>query len=177
MIVPTAPRTGVAEIRGQIRLHLGAAHEQAVSDALMERAYTVQPFGQGLLIPEIRAALQHLKPDALWRWVPDLIAVRGKKVALVDPKTGWRQDKGNVAIENSAILAHRMMAPLILPIIYVFDTPHGLLCAHHDELKIQRYILDTGTVRGGSGTPFALVHHTDLVPFDVMFGPRLTVQP
>lgn len=166
-----APRNGTGEIRGQIRLRLGAAFEAAVADMLRDRRYTVQPFGQGLLIPEVREAIQHLKPAVPWRWTPDLIAVRGKKVALVDPKSGWRDDTGNVAIELAAIFAHRAMGLFVLPIIYVFDTPHGVLTAHHDDVHIRRQVLDTGAIRGGSGTPFVLVHHSTLTPFDDMFGP------
>ena len=156
-------------MNGQRRLHIGIGHEVAVTDALADRGWLVQPWGQGLIREEIRAALVTRYPPVLWRWIPDLIAVKGKTVVLVDPKTSLRSDTPNFAIEQSALIAHQIMANLGLQIVYVFA---DLTCNEVRHLKIAHRTLDSQRLAtGGSGTPFVLVRKADQRPLDDVFGP------
>jgi hypothetical protein len=154
---------------GQIRMHVGVGHEHTVADALDVRGWLVQPWGQGLIREEIRAAMVTRWPPVLWRWIPDLIAVRGRQLALVDPKTSLRSDTPNFAIEQSALIAHQIMANLGLQIVYVFA---DLSCNEVRHLKIEHRTLDSHRLTtGGSGTPYVLVRKADQRPLDDIFGP------
>lgn len=158
-------------MNGQIRMHVGVEHEHRVAAALAERGWLVQPWGQGLIREEIRAALVTRWPPVLWRWIPDMIAVRGKTVVLVDPKTSLREDTPNFAIEQSALIAHQIMAYLGLQIIYVFA---GMLCNDVRYLTVEHRTMDGQRLaNGGSGTPYVLVRKEDQRPMDAIFGPRL----
>ena len=149
-------------------MHLGQAHEQAVRERLSLYGWDVQPWGQGLLTDSIRASIQHQFPPVLWRWIPDLIAARGKRVWLIDPKSEQRFDTPNFTIEQSAYQAHCAMAVLGLRIVYVFadfrcNTPEGLKVVHHSIGDRQQ--------TGGSGTPFLLIRKAEQFGFDEFFGP------
>jgi hypothetical protein len=152
---------------GAVRIHLGKSHEEAVQERLEQYGWTVQPWGQGLLTDEIRAAWQRHYPPVQWRWIPDLIAVRGTRLVLVDPKWDASPESPNFSIEQDAIMAHRAMAQLGLRIVYVFgdfscNTPEGLVIAHR-SLGAER------ERNGGSGTPYVLVRKADQHPFEDWF--------
>jgi len=155
---------------GQVRMHLGAGHESAVKERLEAYGWTVQAWGQGLITEEIRAAMYAKYPPVLWRWIPDLIAVRGRVVVLIDPKSSERLDTPNFSIEQSALIAHQIMANLGLLIVYVFA---DFTCNSVQHLQIAYQSLnEPGRVKtGGSGTPYVLVRKADQRPFDEIFGP------
>lgn len=164
-------------MNGARRLHTGKGHEEAVGQKLESHGWLVHPWGQGLFADDetgeqVRAALVLHQPKTMWRWIPDLIAVRNQRVYLVDPKTDLRQDTPNFSIEVDAYMAHLAMSSLGLPVVYVWqdftcNTPIGLQ-PHRWELEPQR-----GKV-GGSGTPYALIRKADQLPFAAIFGPPVT---
>jgi hypothetical protein len=163
-------------VSGERRLHIGKSHEGATADKLRCHGWIVHPWGQGLFADDedgeqVRAALVTREPKTLWRWIPDLIAVKGKKIYLVDPKTDLRGDTPNFSLEVDAYMAHSMMRCLGLPIMYVWQ---DFTCNAPHLLKPVRWQLDPqrGEVRG-SGTPFVLVRKADQVPFDEVFGPAV----
>jgi hypothetical protein len=156
---------------GQVRMHLGQAHEVAVAERLERRGWAVQAWGQGLIREEIRAVLMAIWPPVLWRWLPDLIVTKGRVAVLVDPKSSIRADTPNFAIEQHAVVAHQLMAVLGLPIVYVFG---DFTCARVQDIDIVYQSLnEPGRVQtGGSGTPYVLVRKADQRPLDVIFGPE-----
>lgn len=159
---------------GQDRLRIGLRHERHVQAELERRGWHVQPWGQGLLDDRVRQVLNERAPVVLWRWLPDLIAVRGDRVYLVDPKTDFRPDSPNFSIEISAIQAHRAMSCLGLRIVYVFG---DMTCNSPENIRpVQWFMPDPGRTRiaaNGSGTPFALVRKSEQIPFDACFGTPL----
>ncbi len=159
---------------GERRLHIGKAHESATAERLHAHGWTVHPWGQGLFTDddageEVRAALVTREPKTLWRWIPDLIAVKGSQIYLVDPKTDLRSDTPNFSLEVDAYMAHSMMRCLGLPIVYVWQ---DFTCNAPHRLRPVRWQLEPqrGEVRG-SGTPFVLVRKVDQLPFEAVFGP------
>lgn len=162
---------------GAVRLHLGKGHEAAVAAKLEAHGWTVHPWGQGLFTDDagevIRQALVARQPKTYWRWIPDLIAVKGRAIRLVDPKTDL-SDSPNFAIEIDAYLAHLAMSGFGLPIIYVWQ---DMTCNSPAGLFVHRWFpeLQRGATRG-SGTPFGLVAKADQHPFDWAFGPATKPQ-
>lgn len=125
----------------------------------------------------VRQALMDRAPVVLWRWIPDMIAVKGNRVALVDPKSELRNDTANFAVEINALQAHRAMSPLGLRIVYVFG---DMSCNFPEDLvAVGRFMPDVGSQRvaaNGSGTPFVLVRKHDQLPMDKLFGEPLPEQ-
>lgn len=161
---------------GVRRLHIGKGHELAVSAKIHDQyGWDVHPWGQGLfddtpIGERVRAALVLHEPKTYWRWIPDLIAVKGGRVRLVDPKTD-ASNTDSFSIEIDAYMAHQAMRALGLPIIYVWqdftcNTPAGLF-VHRWELRPQR-----GRNRG-SGTPYGLIYKNDQHPLEWAFGPPI----
>lgn len=155
-------------------MHVGLEHEKRSQTELEQRGWSVDPFGQGLFSDEIRTALQSRHPVVQWRWIPDLIASRGRSVCLVDPKWDTRPDTAYFAIEQAALMAHAAMSMLGLRIVYVFG---DLTCNCHEDIRVVEWI---GPAPGGrriatrgSGTPMALVLKSDQHPLDALFGPVL----
>ena len=163
-------------MNGSRRLHTGKGHEEATAGMLRARGWIVHPWGQGLFEDdengeEIRAALVTHEPKTLWRWIPDLIAVRGRKIYLVDPKTDLRGDTPNFSIEIDAYMAHSAMQCLGLPIVYVWQ---NFTCNSPATLRIHKWMVEPQRGRvSGSGTPFGLVNKAEQYPFDRIFGPVL----
>lgn len=157
-------------MRGQDRIRLGEAHERAVAARLVEQGWTVQPWGQGVMQEDIRTSMFHQPHTVFWRWIPDLIAIRGSRVVLVDPKTEKNHATGNHALELDAWSAHQIMAPLGLPIVYVWA---DFTCNTPDRVRPHRVVYpkaDGISIRDGSQTPFVLVKKSDQHPFEQWFG-------
>jgi hypothetical protein len=159
------------------RKHLAESHEFAIRVELERRGWTVEPFGIALLSDHMRQALRQVQPLALWRWLPDLIATRDRRTVLVDGKDEQRNDTPNFAVEETAILAHRTMATLGVPIVYVFsDMSCNFNC--DDLLNQGRRVGPThggSRVQGaaGSGTPFWLLPKRHQLHLDEVFGAPL----
>jgi len=163
-------------VTGAVRLHIGKGHELDVTEKLAAHGWIVHPWGQGLFEGEagehVRQALVARQPKTYWRWIPDLIAVKGTRLMLVDPKTDLT-DTPNFSIEIDAYIAHLAMSGFGLPVVYVWqdmtcNTPGGLF-VHKWFAELQR-----GATRG-SGTPFGLVSRADQKPFEWAFGPRIAL--
>jgi len=158
-------------VNGKQRLTLGVEHENHVQAELERRGWTVQPWGQGVLDEAIRQALQVREPPCPYRWFPDLIAAKGTKVCLVDPKSDTSKTE-NFSVEIAAYGAHTGMWHMWgVPVIYVFD---DLTCNLVHKLQPVRWIVpDPGRTRvaaAGSGTPFMLIRKSDQESLDYMFG-------
>lgn len=163
----------------QQRLYLGKEHEQKVQRSLEARGWHVSPWGQGVLSDEVRQAF--IERDAgidvlLWRWLPDMIAVRGRDTFLVEAKTEQRTDTANFAIEIRCIAAQLAMKPLGLDTYIVWADG---TCNRPQDLRPVDIILPNGRGRrvvdvNGSGTAFALVLKSEQLPMDQVFGPRIT---
>lgn len=160
--------------QGAVRLHIGQGHELEVAAKAKAHGWSVHPFGQGLFTGDdgdiIRQALVARSPKTYWRWIPDLIAVKGKRTLLVDPKTDLRGDTPNFSIEIDAYIAHLAMSGFGLPVIYVW---HDMTCNTPAGLYVHKWFLEPerGALRG-SGTPFGLISKSDQHPFEWAFGPR-----
>jgi hypothetical protein len=159
----------------QDRLRHGREHEIAVREKLAGHGWAVQDWGQGLLDDKIRVPLRHARRElaVLWRWIPDLIAVKYRSdrwiITLVDPKTDLRTDTANFSIELSAWQAHLAMLPLGLPIVYVWS---DFTCNTAERLDPVRVL--PGVDHGR--TSFMLVRKADQKPFEWAFGPAATGQ-
>lgn len=151
----------------QQRKAAGDAHEQYVAEELTLRGWEVNAWGQGVLTRTVRGALG--RTDSSLRWTPDLVAVRGEVVALIDCKS--RMTSGSTdrhAVERAAVKAHLQLAAWTdLPVYYVFDDL-GVLTPH-DVLMAGRIGPHT---RVGSGAPYYLIGRGLDRPFDDIFGPH-----
>lgn len=104
----------------QDRLRLGHHHEAVVRERLTGDGWTVQEWGQGILDDDIRKALRAQHVTVWWRWLPDIVAIRGSRVLLVDPKNSQQLTSPTFNLEEGAWCAHQLMRPLGLPIVYVW---------------------------------------------------------
>lgn len=73
----------------QQRKATGDAHERYVAEQLIERGWTVDFWGQGLLSRALQRALRGT--DSSIRWFPDLIAAKAGDLVLIDRKGGVDQ--------------------------------------------------------------------------------------
>ncbi len=154
---------------GPNRLHHGRAHEIAVRERLQRHGWIVQDWGQGILSDEIRVALRvgGREPAVLWRWIPDLIAVKGSRVVLIDPKSDLRSDTAYFSIEIGAWQAHLAMLPLGLHVVYVWA---DFTCNTAQGLK------PVGDPKPGVSegrTWFYLIRKDEQKSFEWAFGPPL----
>ncbi|KAA6223669.1 hypothetical protein CP973_18640 [Streptomyces albofaciens JCM 4342] len=149
----------------QQRKAIGGAHEEHVAHELTLRGWDVSPWGQGTLTANVRRVLR--TTDSSIRWMPDLIAVRGEDLALVDCKS--RMTSGTThrhAVERAAVRAHlQLTAWTYLPVFYVFDDL-GVLSAH-DVLTHGR---NGPWASRGSRAAYYLISTAVAVPFDAVFG-------
>lgn len=157
------------------RLYLGESHEKRVEEALRCRGWAVQPWGLGLIQKPFHIALQSQPHVVLWRWIPDIIAMKDQIVLLVDAKTEWRRDTPYFTLEINAYQSHLAMAALGLPIVYVWG---DLTCNTPQRLNIiDCFFPDPGKRRvgtsGGSGTPFLRVRKDEQRSLDSWFGSPL----
>ena len=151
-------------------MHLGVEHELRVMHKIQAHGWACQKWGQGLLDDEIRMAMVAYQPKTMWRWLPDLIAVGGRRIFLVDAKSDATTTP-NFSLEVDAYMAHKAMRALGLPLIYVWQ---DMTCNTPDALKPIRWELQPQRGRnGGSGTPYLLVRKEDQRPFEWAFGQPL----
>lgn len=153
------------------RKRVGDALEHRVAQELRARAWSVNPWGQGILDGPVSNALRGT--DSLVRWTPDLIAARGDEVCFIDCKANMTaRASQRHAIERAAVKAHLQLAAWAdLPVYYVFDdlgvaTPYDVLMARQPG----------PTSRVGSGAPYFLISAAGDRPFNSIFGePRRPV--
>ena len=165
---------------GQDRLYLGQGHERRVGLSLEARGWHVHPWGQGILSAEVRSAFYELDRDKdvlLWRWLPDMIAVKGDRILLVEAKAEHERnaDTPHFSIELRCVMAQLAMKPLGLPSVIVWANGY---CNYTENLRVIDYRMPSGTGRrvrdaNGSGTAFALVRKDEQLPMDDIFGPRI----
>lgn len=158
----------------QKRLDVAREHEQRVLDALNQRGWFAEFFGQGQLTPRMREYLREV--DTAVRWMPDIIASKRVAnrtlVAFIDAKAGDRYKKtGNHDVEVAALCSAEKWIDLSgdqCPYYFVFDDG-GV--ATPDRI---RGTGKPGPYYGhGSGTPFLIFPTLVCRPFDAMFGPPL----
>jgi hypothetical protein len=108
------------------RLSIGTAHEQRVAGELRARGWTVDPWGQGVLSAEVRAAIRH--SGSRLRFLPDLIAARNGELVTIDCKDRMRSaDSGRYSIARQCVNFGIQMAALDVPLFYVFGNLAVLL--------------------------------------------------
>ncbi|AJE81754.1 hypothetical protein SLNWT_1378 [Streptomyces albus] len=151
----------------QQRKAIGDTHERYVAEQLIERGWTVDFWGQGLLSRGLQCALR--RTDSSIRWFPDLIATKAGDLVLIDCKGGTTSQRtGRHAVERSAVQAHlQLVAWTGLPVYYVFDgldvwAPHDVLIAGQEGPH--------SVV--GSGAPYFLIASQGARRFDALFGAR-----
>lgn len=137
------------------RLEIAQNHEADVRNMLTLEGWLCEPFGQGMLSEQMRAALRDY-PMGI-RWMPDLIAHHrlGRwKPMLVDAKTCFRTRKtNNHSIEIRALESHeRLEIAWDIPTIYVWD---DLLTATPAHVRRNSWRGPEMT-EYGSGTPYLL---------------------
>lgn len=165
-------------MNGQDRLHLGKRHEERVKLSLELRGWHVHPWGQGVLSDEVRQAFRERDVGAdvlLWRWMPDMIAVRAVDIYLVEAKSEKRKDTPYFTIEVRSIMAQLAMKTLGLSTVIVWDDGS---CNRTEDIRIVDFWMPEGAGRrlsnvDGSGTPFARVRKDEQRPMGELFGPRM----
>jgi hypothetical protein len=152
------------------RITQATEHELVVIDALREREWIAERFGQGQLPETVRATLRRIQTPV--RWMPDIIAMKsfptGPQLRFVDAKAGdkWRET-GNHDLEVAAIdAAEAFYAYAKWPVYFVFSDMSVVAPEDVREVAVP------GTWRGnGSGTPFLLFPTAVGRPLDAVFGP------
>ncbi|MGA5270286.1 hypothetical protein [Streptomyces lydicamycinicus] len=149
----------------QQRKAIGDVHEQHVAEQLTLRGWEVNPWGQSLLTRRLQDALR--RTDSSIRWIPDLIAAKGKGLVLIDCKSRMTsRNTGRHAVERAAVYAHlQLFAWTGLPVYYVFDdlgvlAPHDVLIAGQEGPHSA----------AGSGAPYFLISGGVARSFDGLFG-------
>ena len=144
------------------RLSVGTAHERRVSTELRARAWTVDPWGQGVLSAEIRDAIQ--RGESRLRFLPDLIAARNGELITIDCKDRMRStDSGRYAVARQCVNFGLHIAALGIPLYYVFGNLGVLL-----PTEVQAYGWNGPQVAGNGAyylVPERLGHQ-----FDDVFG-------
>jgi hypothetical protein len=108
------------------RSSIGTAHEQRVARELRERGWTVDRWGQGVLSPEVRDAIQ--RGESRLRHLPDLIAARDGELVTIDCKDRMRSTStGRYAVARQCVNFGLQMAALGVPLLYVFGNLGVLL--------------------------------------------------
>lgn len=154
------------------RFAMCGTQEQTVAARLETLGWSVAPFGQDRFGDEIVLALKARRPPALLRWLPDFIAARGGKVALVESKSGttWAQT-GRHDVEISALAAYSAIESVFgVPVIIVWP---DFTCTFAQDVQPIKWHLEPAAWTRGSKTPFALVQVGDGRPFDTVFGGQL----
>jgi hypothetical protein len=165
-------------VTGQERIHLGQRHEERVKLSLELRGWHVHPWGQGVLSDEVRQAFNERDNGSdvlLWRWMPDMIAVRGIDIYLIEAKSERRTDTPYFTIEVRSIMAQLAMKTLGLSTVIVWADG---TCNRTEDLEVVDFWLPEGKGRrlnnvDGSGTPFARVAKSKQISLDALFGSRM----
>lgn len=148
------------------RMTLARAHEQSTAQRLRAYRWEVCDFGQGQLTAPMRDALRRINTPL--RWMPDLLAVRETKVALIDAKAEQNKDTPNFSLEKSSHSAHiRWWVTFGIPLVYVWD---DFRCNYITDLG-EEHLHQGAWLGRGSGTPFWLIPKTIARPWDDVFGP------
>ncbi|GAA3957977.1 hypothetical protein GCM10023085_45600 [Actinomadura viridis] len=144
------------------RLAAGAAHEERVAQALIDRGWEVAPWGQGVLPPGIQEALS--RSASKWRHFPDLVAAREGEIITVDAKDRmWSTQSGRYAVSRDCVsFGLQFIAAFGVPVFYVFGNLRVL-----SPVEVQAYGSLGPRIRGGAYflVPERLGHH-----FDDVFG-------
>jgi hypothetical protein len=152
------------------RMERAVAFECAVRDAITERGWYAEPFGQAQLTSGMRDALRLVQPSTLVRWMPDIIAAKNfggrQRVIYVDAKAGdkWRTTGRHDFEVNAVESAHRW--------VEYSNCPTYFVCSDWSVFTpdIVREVGQLGSYRGsGSGTPFLLVRAAAGMRFDALF--------
>jgi hypothetical protein len=166
-----------------------ARHERQVAERIRVLGHTVEPFGQGLLRPDVRDYLT--QTNSLLRWLPDLavLIAAARVILLVDAKHCISSNTPNHSIEMRALLAARMTE---LPVWYVCDEFRALSLVdvvddggivrpccpdcwarfHRNPDSLPKLCPEHARRRGsGSGTPYVLVSKAMCRPLDRVFPP------
>ena len=148
------------------RMNRAESHETAVMSRLADSGWTVCAFGQAQIEEHVR---EELKQTGSWlRWLPDVLAVCGKRVLLIDAKSEERTDTPNYAIEKRSLDSHLRLGLAGEPVVYAWDDFRVCFAGDvNDATKT------TGPDYGnGSGTPYWLVRKDDVArPWEAIFGP------
>lgn len=152
-------------------MQIGRRHEQRTLDALRERGWDSELFGQSLLTEPMSDRLGRV--DTPVRWMPDIIAGKNiggrQRIVFVEAKGGTRyRDTGNHDIQVASLDAAEKWVTFAggeCPLFYIFDdlgvtTPAAIRASCWE-----------GQYRGnGSGTPFVLFPTAICRPIDAIFG-------
>lgn len=161
----------------QDRIHIGVEHERRVAASIELRGWHVHPWGQGILSDEVRQAFNERDAGSdvlLWRWMPDMIAVRGKDIYLVEAKSEKRTDTDFFTIELRSVMAQLAMKTLGLSTVIVWADG---TCNLTEDVEVVDFWLPEAKARrlgtDGSGTPFIRVRKDQQRPLNDLFGPRI----
>lgn len=147
------------------RLSQGVAWERRVGNELARRGWTACLWGQGELPPGVAKALRQTRSPL--RWLPDILAVRGQEVVLVDAKSGGGKDVHFIE-RASWDTARRLAASLGVEVHFAFSD----MTTANAETVGNRATYHAGSSRG-SGEPFLILAVADTFPFDQTFGAPL----
>lgn len=152
----------ISPITFDARLVIGGILEQRVTAELADRGWTVTPWGQGAWPEQVRAALARTDSDL--RWIPDLVAARGRDLALIDCKNTLRaRDGDGHSVSRRCLRAARKIgAEFDLPVYYVFDTL-GVLTP--DEVMLYQRVSTLN-----NAPSYLFISRSYPRPFDDIFG-------
>ncbi len=152
----------IAMRRYAARKEAGDAHEQTIREQLRARNWIVSEAGQGVLHPAVRAVLQ--TTESPYRHEPDMIAVRGCEIAVIDGK-GTVSGGPNYTINRRSLAALRRFAAYHdLPVYCVFD-----------DLRVltpEEVVTAAGLTRLDGAGAYLRVPRGLGRPFDAVFGAR-----
>jgi hypothetical protein len=136
----------------EVMFALANEHERDCAKALIGRGWAVSPFGREWMGETSRALA---RTNSVLRWTPDLLAVRGDNIVLVDAKRGSLEGFRNVTIQSNVVWAGEAWST-IAPVYYIYPT--GLTFSWQDivthVLEERLMVRTDGT---GSGTPYYLI--------------------
>jgi len=161
---------GMTTLTFDQRLSIGLAHERDVAAELVLRGWTVDPWGQGVLSPATRRAVQNT--ESTLRWTPDFVASRDGTVVLIDAKGSTSPGSGRHCVSRSALKAGtQYTAWMDLPLYYVFSD-YGVMTPH-ELAEVGR---DGPHLRVGESGAYILFGAGLCRPFDVVFGQPILMQ-
>lgn len=142
------------------RICMAERYEHDVMQALIDRGWFVEPFGQALLSEDMRRLLRGRQTGV--RYLPDMAAVKDGLMVWVDAKASVASGTGNHAVETAstdALLAWQQFTNV--DVFYAFPHDTG-----HSFVPLDKWV---ATKRSGprfsgkgSGTPFDLGRCSDI---------------